>query len=715
MSQAGITLIRLAIEGYGSIQTPVQFELNRGGITLVRGGMGDGKTTLFSSLFWVLYGLNLKGTANDRVATWEPLRGEKFRGTRVVLILDKGEDEYLIARHLNYTGTTNGLKGGSKLLVFKNGELLADQYKKDSQLGVNALLGMDGRAFLNSVVFGQRMQRLVEADNGEKRALFDSLFELDFIKLAAGRASAEMLQLNSTLQALTGQRNTAQSKYDAALARREEARRVDAEFSNQQADALIDLDDRLAALADDQRLTGEALAYHNTQKPDQDVAKLEAARQRREAAKQAWEQAEANVGNANRELRKVTSDLQEAQWQADNERWQQAREALADKQEALTAHNRYVVGLRQEYGESERKAAKLQQDLADIVDECPTCLQPLAADKVEAARAALRKQLTAEGKVQKELTKKINEATQKAGESSAILEEAKTWADQLKAVLDKPYQPVGADYDNAKQAAATAQALQNETAIAWQSASQAVETLERSAFDLRKWETEERTITDRVNRLETERSGLQERRNAEAARKPPVYDWQALDTALNSAADADQELADQQVELETRYGRLEWWNKKAFGASGLRAFVFSAMLNQLNACAAKYAERLGFAVKFSVDTTKASRPFTTIVLRGDGLQVDYAELSGGEKQSVDICLAFAMHELLSAKVPINVLILDEVFEGLDREQTEAVYDLIRLKAGSRSVYVITHTELADSMGTKTVVVRKEDNQSYFMG
>jgi DNA repair exonuclease SbcCD ATPase subunit len=139
------------------------------------------------------------------------------------------------------------------------------------------------------------------------------------------------------------------------------------------------------------------------------------------------------------------------------------------------------------------------------------------------------------------------------------------------------------------------------------------------------------------------------------------------------------------------------------------------MLNKLNEYAAKYADRLGFAIRFSVDLEKASRPFTTQIIRSDGLSVTYADLSGGEKQSVDICLAFAMHDLLSHKIPLNVLILDEVFEGLDREQIEAAFELIRLKAGNRTVFVITHAELIDSMGTKTITVEKRDNQTYVLG
>ena len=42
----------------------------------------------------------------------------------------------------------------------------------------------------------------------------------------------------------------------------------------------------------------------------------------------------------------------------------------------------------------------------------------------------------------------------------------------------------------------------------------------------------------------------------------------------------------------------------------------------------------------------------------------YDELSGGEKQVCNLCMAFAMHEALTASKGINLAFLDEVFESL---------------------------------------------------
>ena len=64
-----------------------------------------------------------------------------------------------------------------------------------------------------------------------------------------------------------------------------------------------------------------------------------------------------------------------------------------------------------------------------------------------------------------------------------------------------------------------------------------------------------------------------------------------------------------------------------------------------------------------------------------------------------------MHDLVSYNSNINILILDEVFEGLDEAGEAAVFDLIRMKADEgKSVYVITHSPHIDSLYSSTIEV-----------
>jgi len=151
---------------------------------------------------------------------------------------------------------------------------------------------------------------------------------------------------------------------------------------------------------------------------------------------------------------------------------------------------------------------------------------------------------------------------------------------------------------------------------------------------------------------------------------------------------------------ESRLEKVKWWVSKGFGSSGLKSFVFNAMLSQLNSFTHAYASKLGFRVEFSIDMTKASKPFQTLIYKQDAVKY-YEDLSGGQKQRVDICIAFAMHDLITINSNINILVMDESLSNLDQEGTEIVFELLREKAKDRSVYLITHIDIIDSLNTKT--------------
>lgn len=156
---------------------------------------------------------------------------------------------------------------------------------------------------------------------------------------------------------------------------------------------------------------------------------------------------------------------------------------------------------------------------------------------------------------------------------------------------------------------------------------------------------------------------------------------------------------------------VNWWIDKAFSSSGLKAFVFSAMLNQLNLHIDKYAQRVGFRCTFSVDLSKASRPFVTTCYMGN-MEVGYDELSGGQKQLLDCVVSFAMHDLVSSIVSTNILILDEIFEGLSMNNIEAVFSLLRVKADSGiSVFVVTHSEIIDTLGARSIYISRDENNN----
>ncbi len=191
----------ITVEGFRSVVRPLTFSLDKRGFNLLRGDNGSGKTSIIEAIPWTLYGINLKNTLSEQVISWEEVRTAAFRGTRGIINVESDGKEYKIARHINFKGETEGLKGGDKLMVFEDGKLIGTG-KKEMQEFIDNLLGVNSKVFLNSVLFGQRMKRLIESDGKDKRQLFEELFDVEWIDLIKQEASEDKKTLDLKLEDL---------------------------------------------------------------------------------------------------------------------------------------------------------------------------------------------------------------------------------------------------------------------------------------------------------------------------------------------------------------------------------------------------------------------------------------------------------------------------------------------------------------------------------
>jgi DNA repair exonuclease SbcCD ATPase subunit len=141
--------------------------------------------------------------------------------------------------------------------------------------------------------------------------------------------------------------------------------------------------------------------------------------------------------------------------------------------------------------------------------------------------------------------------------------------------------------------------------------------------------------------------------------------------------------------VEKKQKDYQWLIDVPLSNSGIKAYIFESMLKSVNNRLDYYSKYLKFKIKFGVDLSSSRKDFYSIVYLGPNM-IDYEELSGGEQQLVDICIAFAIHDTLDEGNPINILVMDEVFESLDSENIEIVSELINEKAKSKSIHLITH-------------------------
>jgi DNA repair exonuclease SbcCD ATPase subunit len=90
----------------------------------------------------------------------------------------------------------------------------------------------------------------------------------------------------------------------------------------------------------------------------------------------------------------------------------------------------------------------------------------------------------------------------------------------------------------------------------------------------------------------------------------------------------------------------------------------------------------------------------------------FDNLSGGEKQKVDLILQFAIRNMLTVYLNFNsnILVLDEITDFLDKKSCAAVLDLITQELNTiESVFIISHhaSALALPIDSEMVIQKNE--------
>ena len=202
----------IIIEGFCSIP---YLELNLGskGITVIRGATGEGKTTILSALVWGAYGKNLKGKSD--VNTWEKYRPKNYNGTKVEIYFGKDGKTHKITRCLKYKGEVNGAKGKDRLIYEIDAVEVSEKNKGEIQALINADLGMSYSLFMNSILFGQGMKRLIQESPSDQKDLFEEIFELEYISkardIAKGYYTEALREYNEISQKYSSSKEKKQS------------------------------------------------------------------------------------------------------------------------------------------------------------------------------------------------------------------------------------------------------------------------------------------------------------------------------------------------------------------------------------------------------------------------------------------------------------------------------------------------------------------------
>lgn len=690
----------IVIEGFRSIVHPVTVDLDKPGLNLIKGINGAGKTTIFDALVWCLYGDNLKETTNAKIPTWKELRDDSWSGTCVGLKFSINDEKYMVIRTIDWTQPSRVGKNGFIVLKQVNKEwadITTGPHQKDVQSTVNDLLGLDSKAFMNSILFGQRLTKLVESDNSDKRELFSKLFEMTFIINSKEEATIEKNKKETELFELKSSINGAKITVDNLSDEIIRGELILSDFKKGQQDRKTSLQARL------NEIKGDIEELQAQKKSHKDIVKVWNQTEYDEKD-QSYNQLVDEFNEKKKKLDDATANAENA-----NSLREQSMVWVNDlmKQIASVKKSQEEFGLirAERISTLKDKLQLLIQDqtlrLNAIDTNCPTCGQKLPAIQIKQIKDDLKKEFETQGNGYKE---DIEKAEKEQMPKHLDINDLNISFDKA----TKNREKAQLDYNKF---ASLQQQLEEEIKPLSDKVDAAYEEMEILDKNHEKYKVAKQHLDSfniDIDKLEIQEKGLQTQLEALSEEKDPNIDIISLRDNRAKAEAQVQYLTAKTDILEKDIELLSWWIKIGFAAGGLPAYIFKAMLDQLNENVKKYADRLGVSVEFSVDLTKASKPFTTICSIGNKIDKDYKEFSGGQKQRLDIVLIFAMHDLISYNSNINLLIMDEVFEGLDEAGEAAVFDLIRMKVDEgKAIYVITHSPHIDSLYSSTIEIEAD--------
>lgn len=132
-----------------------------------------------------------------------------------------------------------------------------------------------------------------------------------------------------------------------------------------------------------------------------------------------------------------------------------------------------------------------------------------------------------------------------------------------------------------------------------------------------------------------------------------------------------------------------------------RGYLLSTVIDYIDSKAKQYC-------KVIFDTTNIS-----FCLNGNNIDISYMNkayenLSGGEKQKIDLIIQFSIRDMLSNQLNFtsNILVLDEVFDGLDTIGCNRVIDVISNLSDVKNVFIVTHRRDLSIPTDKELIVVK---------
>jgi len=187
---------------YAGIQTLDFTGFGQGGLYLITGDTGAGKTTIFDAITYALFG---KASGNNREAG---MLRSKYAGlddpTYVELTFSYGGKEYTIRRNPEYTratlrGSGTAIQSAAVQLTRPDGSVLDRQ--KEVEAAITQIIGLTREQFSQVCMISQGdFRKLLQADTVQRQSIFRDIFKTGFYVTLQNQLKEEAYTLSRQLE-----------------------------------------------------------------------------------------------------------------------------------------------------------------------------------------------------------------------------------------------------------------------------------------------------------------------------------------------------------------------------------------------------------------------------------------------------------------------------------------------------------------------------------
>jgi DNA repair exonuclease SbcCD ATPase subunit len=311
-------------------------------------------------------------------------------------------------------------------------------------------------------------------------------------------------------------------------------------------------------------------------------------------------------------------------------------------------------------------------------ESCPTCGQKIEQGSIEGVTAHYKEEMGALAKERSELEQTVLSLTKEEASNRSKHDKAINELIVLKSTTDRELR-------------------ETKTAII------------SSDSDIKRWES-------KIKILE---SGMENLLSTIEDRKSLLQQQLAIYT--KKMEEHEKAYTDLQRDLESAVQEEKYYKfwEEGFGNSGVKSFLLDEILPSLNDRISYYASALiGEQRKIVFDTESqlrsgASRDKFDVGIYQGERKIEYGACSGGEKRRVDVAILLALQSLVFERNAgkCNLMVLDEVFDSLDRTGIEKAVGLLSEESKDKAIYVISHVNEFRDYFEKELIIRNEGGVS----